>query len=62
MIGERREMTDGVPADIGRLRIIEGRQLMGHIQDVEVGVDLRQLAFDSPYEIVLMADIRCQGD
>jgi hypothetical protein len=62
MVGVRREMTDGVPADIGRLRVIKGRELMRDIQDAKIRIDLCQLAFDSPYQIIPVTDIRCQGD
>jgi hypothetical protein len=43
---EFRKIPDGISDDIGGLRIIERRQLMGDINEVKRTVHAKQLAFD----------------
>jgi len=46
---KRREILDGIAADIGGLGVIEGEELVRDVCDDECRVDLVQLAFDGTH-------------
>ena len=62
MIGIRWKLPDGVPADIGGLREIEGRNLVADIMNPEIGIDLQKLAFYGAADIILLAKIGGKGN
>ena len=62
MAGVGGEVPDGIPADIGRLGVVKGGELVGDIDEGESRIYLQELAFYSAHEVVLLADVRSEGN
>ena len=54
---KRWKILYGIAANIGCLRVIEGRQLVGDIGNITRGVHLPQLALDGTYQVILQTNI-----
>jgi hypothetical protein len=62
MIGIGGKPEDGVPADISCLGIVEGGNLVGDIQDTEIGIYLQELTPDGARDIILQSEVRSKGN
>src|SRR5215471_15908706 len=57
MKGMIREIADGVSAHVGRLRIVEWREVMCNINDLELGIDLQKLTLHGAGQEIPMTNV-----
>ena len=62
MISVFRKVTDGVTANVSRLRVIKRSELMRDVNQPEFRVDLQKLPLNCANKIILLADIGSQGN
>src|SRR5690348_14725112 len=62
VIGKGREILDRIAAHISRLRNVEWCEVVTDIYKIERRVNLQQLSLYRSHQVILLADVRGEGD
>lgn len=62
VIGKSGEILYGRAAHVGRLRVVERRNIMGDIDYGKTGVHLQQLRLNRPHEVIGVANVGGEGE
>ena len=62
VVGVRREIFYGIATNIGCLRNIKRSEVVADVNQIEGGVNLQQLTLYRSHQVILLADVRGEGD